>query len=380
MSLPLSESTLPHEEERTSHHKPGTDIKRPEIEASMISESIPVVETRSRKKYIRLITVTVRIGCTLALLAYAFAHNSWAGILQNLRRVDDGELLIGWVVGLLGVVISSYQWQSLLEAEKMRFDLRKLINYYLIGITFNNFLPTGMGGDVVKAYYTGKESQNMAGAASAVMTSRITGFIGMLLIAFPTLLIWHTLFPETFISSFVFAGLAMSCALITVFFVANLLPRHVKGRWAEQSLVRSILNVSHTLHKGMKRPRSMCTAVAYGMLFHTSAALNYYSIALMFNIHIPFAFFLVAIPFVSLIAVLPISINGYGLREETFVHVLSIMHISPSTALAMVLVFDAQMLVFALIGACIYFSMRKSKTTRPTHLSTEGQQGQPNYQ
>ncbi|GER86012.1 hypothetical protein KDW_01740 [Dictyobacter vulcani] len=48
------------------------------------------------------------------------------------------------IIGLIGVMLSSYQWQSLLEGESIHIDLKRLINLYLVGIAFNHFLPTGM--------------------------------------------------------------------------------------------------------------------------------------------------------------------------------------------------------------------------------------------
>lgn len=314
-----------------------------------------------KKKYTKLLSVVLRAGCTLALLTYAFSHISWASILQNFHQIDDGEILIGVVIGVFGIIISSYQWQCLLDAEHLHFDLRHLINYYLIGITFNHFLPTGMGGDVVKAYYTGKEGKNTPGAASAVLTSRITGFIGMLCVALPALLIWHTLFSKAFIASFIISSLAMIMALISVFFGAGFLPRYIPGKWAQNRLVNTVLKISNTLHKSMKQPRSMCAAILFGMLFHISAALNYYSFGLMLDVHVPFAFYLVAIPFVSLIAFLPISINGFGLREGAFVGIFSIVHVNPASALVIVLLMDTETLCFGLLGGCIYLLMGMKK-------------------
>jgi conserved hypothetical protein len=357
-ALPAEEPTPALSETTATSTQNSTQA---ETKIALTAATTAIEPIRVRKKYTRLVTVLLRAACALALLAYVFTHTSWSDILQNIRHADDGELLIGCIVGLAGVVISSYQWQSLLASEQMHFDLRQLINYYFIGITFNHFLPTGMGGDVVKAYYTGKVGHNAVGATSAVIISRVAGFIGMLLIAFTALIIWHSLFPRSFINAFMLAALAMSSALVFVSFAAGLLPRYAKGHWAEQSVIRSMLKMSEALHKGMKQPRSLCTAIAYGMLFHTSAALNYYSFALMLDIHIPFAFFLVAIPFVSLIAVLPISLNGYGLRETAFVNVFSTMHVHPSTALALALLVDAQMLLFALAGGYIYLSTGKRK-------------------
>lgn len=118
----------------------------------------------------------LRLTCTVVLLAILLRSVSWPLLLVKLHQADTGLLLVGVIVGLFGVIVSAYQWQSLLNAENIHIDLRRLVNLYLVGIAFNHFLPTGMGGDVVKAYYVGKEGDNHSGSASAVIMSRVTGF------------------------------------------------------------------------------------------------------------------------------------------------------------------------------------------------------------
>src|SRR6266699_2820939 len=136
----------------------------------------------------------LRLACTIALFAILLHSVSWPLLLVKLREADAGLLLVGVVVGLSGVVVSAYQWQSLLSAEHIHIDLRRLINLYLVGIAFNHFLPTGMGGDVVKAYYVGKEGGSNVTSASAVLMSRVTGLFGMFIVSISALLIWHTSF------------------------------------------------------------------------------------------------------------------------------------------------------------------------------------------
>ncbi len=305
----------------------------------------------------------LRLGCTVVLLAFLLRSISWQAILHSIPHLDDGILLIGIAVGLLGVIISAYQWQSLLDAEYIHMDLRRLVNLYLVGIAFNHFLPTGMGGDMVKAYYVGKEGRNTVGATSAVLMSRVTGFIGMLFISVPALFIWHAVFPHNLAITFLLACLGMCAALASTFCGITLLPRLLKGKWATNRGVVLVLKLGNTIRLSILQPRATCTAIVFGMLFHLSAALNYYGYALVLHIQVPFVFYLVAVPFVSLIAFLPISINGFGLRETTFLYIFTTIHILPATSFLLVVLMDLQTLLFGVIGGCIYLymGMRKGK-------------------
>jgi glycosyltransferase 2 family protein len=316
-------------------------------------------------------TFSLRLGCTLLLFFLLFKSVaksvSLASLISKFQVIGGGMLLIGIIVGLSTVVISAYQWQCLLDGEGIHIDLRKLINFYLIGIAFNHFLPSGMGGDVVKAYYVGKEGNNILGSTSAVIMSRVTGFIGMLFVSIPTILIWHTLFASSLIAFFLLSCLAMCVALAGTMLLVILLPR-LTGKWTKIGFVEkgltSLLKVGQTIRTSCTRPRFICNAILFGMAFHLSAALNYYCYAEMLHLSVPITFYMLAIPFISLVAFLPISLNGYGLREGTLVAIFATLHASASTVLFTALLIDIQALLFGAIGGIIYIAtgQRRIKT------------------
>jgi hypothetical protein len=278
-------------------------------------------------------------------------------VLEKIPHLDDRELLVGIVIGLLGVIISAYQWQHLLAAESISIRLRRLVNLYFVGIAFNHFLPTGMGGDMVKAYYVGKEGENTIGSTSAVVMSRVTGFFGMLLLSIPAALIWHNVFPHSLTITFLLACLAMCGTLTSTICGVTLLPRFLKGKWAKKKIIMLVLRLGNSICASFKQPRTMCLTIALGLLFHISAALNYYGYAMVLHIQVPFVFYLVAIPFVSLITFLPISINGFGLRETAFIYIFTTMHIPPTMSFLLAILMDLQTLLFGVIGGLIYLYM-----------------------
>lgn len=322
------------------------------------------MEERPRNFLQRHLKFFLRLGCTLLLLIFLLKSVSWQILIEQVMHLDPGALLICVALGFYGVVISSYQWQCLLDGEHIHVDLRRLINLYQVGISFNHFLPTGMGGDVVKAYYIGKEGKNAAGSASAVVMSRVTGFFGMMLVSLPALLFWQTHLVRQIKIGYVLSCLAMISVFALAFACVKLLPRFLHFRWITKRILPSLMKLGTALQESIRRPRTLWVATIFGMLYHIGYILNYYTYGLLLHINVPLSFYLVVIPFVSLIAFLPFSINGYGLREGAFVLMFSTAHVPIPAAMLLVLLMDVQVLLFGLIGGGIYFlsGTRKEKT------------------
>ena len=101
----------------------------------------------------------------------------------------------------------------------------------------------------------------------------------------------------------------------------------------------------------------MGTAIAYGCVFWLVAILNCYSYATALGLNAPFHFFCIIVPLVSLVSAIPLSINGFGLREHALIYAFSTIHVSATTSLLIALFLDIQALCLALLGAWLYFSM-----------------------
>jgi glycosyltransferase 2 family protein len=337
---------------------PSLEKILPEEQQISNEQNEPIAPRRGKRRWP---TLVFRLACTIALFVLLLNSISWPELLQNIYHLDDSVLLIAVTIGFLGVVISAYQWQVLLDGEHIRLDLRRLVNFYLMGIAFSHFLPTGMGGDVVKIYYVGREGNNFAGSASAALMSRVMGYIGMLLVSLPVLFIWQKMFNHELTLTYILSSMLVCAGLVVSAGVVVMLPRIVQGRWAKWRIFAVLNKVGNTLLASIRRPSFMAGSILYGMVFHFSAALNYYAFGMALHMQVPFAFYLVAIPFVSLVAFLPCSINGFGLRESALVSIFATMHVPNATAMTLGLLVDVQMLFFGIIGGVLYLAMERAK-------------------
>jgi uncharacterized protein (TIRG00374 family) len=321
-------------------------------------ESAPLRQNGAKKKWRQF---AVRAVVTLLLFAFLLKSVSWSALVTTLIHVHHTFLLLGLAAGVLCLVLSAYCWRSLVLAEHIQTDLARLINLYLVGIAFSHFLPTNMGGDAVKAFYVGRDSGNIPGATSAVLMSRVASFFGMLLIAFPALLIMHAEFTPAVIAWFLLLSLLLVGAIGGAIFIAVLLPgvssRFLKGTWTGHRIFVTIIEIGNALKAAIRRPRALGAAILYGMLFWIASFLNYYGYGAALGLHTPLSFYAIAVPFISIVASLPVSINGFGVREGAFVYLCSTIHIPAATSLLVVLLADAQILLFGVIGGCIYLTM-----------------------
>jgi uncharacterized protein (TIRG00374 family) len=324
-----------------------------------------VKEEKKKSSWLKL---ALRIAVAVVLFVFIFKNVDWANMVTTLAHADDAFLLLGLSAGLSCMIFSVYGWRALLLGERIRTDMARLINLYMVGLAFSNFLPTSMGGDTVKVFYVGSESGNMTGAASAGLMTRITSFTGMLLIAVPAVLILHDKLDKTIVETFLLMSLMLALVLIGVMVFALLLPRlstrFLSSKWTKNKIVETVLKVLTAMNATLTRPGTLIAGIIFGMLFWVASFLNYYGYGLALGMNVPLSFYMIAIPFVSIVGALPISINGYGVTEGTFAWLfLTSAHVSYSTSFLLALLMDVQVLLWSVIGGGIYLQMNLNART-----------------
>ncbi len=303
------------------------------------------------------VSFTFRVSITLLLLVFLFKSLSWSTLLAALTHTSYSFLLLGLLAGVLGSLVSVYQWQHLLRAEQISVGLLRLCKLYLIGIGFSHFLPTGMGGDVVKAFYVGRSSGNYAGSASAIVMTRLTGYFGMQLVAFSALLLFHSGIDRSIMIWAILLSLLVGSMIAGVVLLTILLPKILNRSWTQSRFFASAIPVGEALIATIQRPRLLGGVTSVGVVFWVFSVLDYYMYANALHMHVPLYFYFVAIPVVSLVAFLPITINGFGLRESAFVYIFASVHVPNTTSLLLALMMDVQVLLFGMIGGCLYLTM-----------------------
>ena len=308
------------------------------------------------------VSPVVRIAVTAGLMAYAVRGVKWADLRQHFQHATWGW----WVAGLaasLGVqAVAGVRWAAL--ARPLGFDRprRFFVWRFFEGMFFSLCLPSSIGGDVVKAYRIGDSTSRRLLAGCSVLADRLTGLAALGVLAMTALAATKYRLGVAGVAG-VAAGLlvgvlaAFWLGLQSIERILALLPEHHPAR----PLVARLLPYQ-------QRPVLIAKAVAWSFIVQMGGAVVVALMARTLQVDLPLGVWFAIVPLVALLMVLPISIGGFGMRENAMEFLLGEQGVSSDRAVAVALLWGLATVVTGLVGGLLFLLDRGP----PTPLPEEG--------
>ena len=310
------------------------------------------------KKFLWLFFRVVVSGILITYLLYKVDIKS---IFSSLNSVNLFWLALAFSLIFLGNLISGYRWQLLLTTQDIHIPLKTLISSLLVGRFFNNFLPSTIGGDIVRVYDTSKYSKNTAVSMTAILIERLTGFLALLLIAaFALVFGFHTI-GDTFLLWVLIGFFSLILLLFLGLFNATL-SRQIRRIFDFRGLSRikgKIDKVYQALNLYKSKRKDLLVTFLLGLALQVAAVAHYYLIGLALGLNVSMLYFFIIIPLILLILLLPVSINGIGVRENAYVLFFGKIGVEGSISIALSWLAFGMILIIGIIGGVIY-AARKS--------------------
>src|SRR5215203_1602332 len=133
----------------------------------------------------RLLMMLAKLAVSTALLVFLFSRSGvdatklWA----DARRASMLWLLVALGIYTLNMMASAWRWHLLLQAQKVPVAHRTLFNSFLVATFFNNFLPSNIGGDVIRIRDTARAAGSRTLATTVVLLDRGLGLLGLVFVA-----------------------------------------------------------------------------------------------------------------------------------------------------------------------------------------------------
>ena len=314
------------------------------------------------KKTKPLLILLMKILVSAGLLAFFFTRIHFERFLETLAGTDFSYVAIGLIIYLATQLISALRWAIL--ARPLGFDTRykDFSLYYLIGMFFNLFAPSTVGGDVSRVYYLAKDGQKdrKKGWASSTVPAAVSVFmdraIGM------AALVWLgaaglALFPYYAVPSGIRSlTFALSLALIAM---GSLLPvlRRILPDDGHPIVVKLRLAMrAYRDHWGV-----IPQAILLSLVLHLVQAWIHFLMGKALQIDVPFSFCIILYPLVGTFAALPVSLNGIGLREGGYLFLLGLIGINPEKGIAFGLLLFLIVVVDSLVGGLLFLVKKSPK-------------------
>ena len=321
----------------------------------------------------KILAIFLRFGISVLLLIFLFRKVDLSAILVIVKNAQHLLLFVAFLVSTLCYVLAFIRWYMLLKAVKIDLSLNKAISSYSGGLFFNLFLPSTIGGDIVRSVDLSKHTRKPKEVIATVFLDRLSGYVGLVILAVTALLIgWDLVQIRAVLVSVIIITLILIAVLVVIFntFVYKKLNSLLYSSKAGK--IRELITSLHEeIHLYRGRKKVLINNVLLSVLIQVLSPLSFYIIALSLGLNQSLIYFMIFFPVIGAITLLPISIGGLGLRDATTVFFFSRIGVPKDLSFAMSLSGFFFILVVGICGGLIYvFTVhnRRVQCHKPSRL------------
>ena len=303
-----------------------------------------------RNKLSILLRFVISFGLLLVLVW--IMRKDAGDVLIILKGADKALILLAICVNLLLYIALAYRLKLLMYGQKVIVSIKDAIYLTFVGYFYNNFLPTAIGGDIAKAYYASRSTNNKVASYAAVLADRIIGLVATLLIALIGLLfIGKSLDNELIIWVVPVIFLFTAAAIALLLKKNNRIEIMLSGKKGLFHTVKEkLLKLYTAINLYRNSPVLLVKGIVLSLALQTGAIISSYFLILSTSAagSIPLFRLFLIIPLVWTVSMLP-SLNGLGVREGAFVYFLK-GYIGPEKAFAVSLLWLGLIMLYSVIG------------------------------
>jgi glycosyltransferase 2 family protein len=314
----------------------------------------------------KILITLFQLAVTIAVLYWVYHDpNRRAQMAEAIRNAQYHWVVIGILAYGVVEISAAFRWHVLLKVQKIHLTIPRLSGLFLIGMFYNQFLPGGTGGDIIKSYFLLKETPDKkAGALLAVVFDRLVGLVALVAITGTLIalrydflaqttetrqLLWFLLFLLG--SSIVFL---LSTFIISGFNLFHLLPEKFPGR-------EKLIEISAAYHLYAHHWRATLVAFGASIVAHLATFATFLCAAYALGAAVPVLDFFAVMPVERTISALPISFAGIGLREKILQIMLNgLCGVPEATAILIGSLSFLIILVCCIPGAVVYLFYKPS--------------------
>ncbi len=295
----------------------------------------------------------MRVAASIVMLAVLLPRVELRSLFPRWTGGTIEWLLGAMAVTFLGIVLSAVRWQRVLAALELPARVRSLVSHQLAGVFVGNFLPSTIGGDVLRVSRLSASSGRGPDSFASVVLERLTGWLVLPVITLAALALNPALLHLGLASTAALAVSIGTLVLLVVVLVVASSPRLGRRLEGHQGARRFL----HAVHLGLVRfrrhPGLAFEVLVAGFVYQLAVVLAAFLAGHALGLGVGWTAMMAFMPAVAILQVLPVTIGGLGVREGAFVLFLSRSGLGVATdqAIALGLVLYGVNLLVSLAGA-----------------------------
>jgi len=297
-----------------------------------------------------MVKLVVKIGISLLLLAGLVHFIDLEAVLERLKSVNVLWVVLASFLLMVGQVLSAIRWTWLARGLGLVVQMSRKIELYFLGMFLSLFLPSIVGGDVARGYLLarGREGAGWAAAASVIL-ERVNGVVAISIIG--TACMFGLDLPQQWWIAWLGAVFVLWAGMLTYSFWHRRLPRWMK-RW--QSLPIDQPAFYRAWWKGL----------LLSILFQMLVVEIHVILGHAAGLNMSWSAYGIMVSLVALASAIPVSFNGFGVREAGYVGLAAYFGGSAEAAAVMAALWVVVLAVAALPGAWVLWRLGGSSAIK----------------
>jgi uncharacterized membrane protein YbhN (UPF0104 family) len=295
----------------------------------------------------QVVSLAVKALITLALLYFALRGTDFKSLAQRLQGVHVAWMMAAVAVLMLQIAVVGVRWGEIATRCGTTLPVTQGIRYTLIAAFFNQVLPSTVGGDAVRIWMFARAGAGWSKSTYSVLLDRFFGVLGLALMVV-LCLPWSLVLIKNPVGQAALLAIgACSIGGAVVFIALGYLRWHRLMEWAP---TRHLIQMSVTTREIMFSLRAMTIVIVLSLVVHALSVVVAWCAAQSVDAPFQFGHALLLLPPVLLIASVPISIAGWGVRESVFVLAFSYAGLPEADGLIVSVLFGAGFFIVGLAG------------------------------
>ncbi|MBN2031020.1 flippase-like domain-containing protein [bacterium] len=296
------------------------------------------------------------------LIGYLLRRIGMGNVIEHLQSADVSWLCGATVLFTASLFIGSCQWWILLKSEGIEINWKKTVSFYFVGLFFNNFLISGLGGDLFRMIDIKRYSKNGTSAVSSVFLDRFMGLFvlsGMAVFAIPWILIrGGSLFQLWFPLVFLTAGWILILLFLFNSAFAGLLKRLLQ-KITPKKISAHVQEIYQKIWQFGRKRHLLIQVGILSIIIQSARIMTHYCLGRSLGIMLSPLYFFLLIPLIAVMASLPVSVGGLGIREQSGVVLFGLLGVHTIQAFTMEALAYLFAVVLSLPGGLIFMVRKK---------------------
>lgn len=307
----------------------------------------------------------VKLVLTVAVLVYLFTTRVQVrDLMAVLDRVSLGVVGLALTLWLAGDLLRTWRWQIMLRLFDLQYRYARLLPIFLIGAFFGSFTPGTLGADAARTIWTRREQPAPYGLIiGSILLERAAGLLALMVIfALVSFLYSFEVYgiPFAWLATGLLSLFGLGVAFLSAPRLTALLRRGL-SKLPGKKLAEEIDLLLAAIHALRWRPAALAGLLMISFTHQFSIIVINWVLARGLDIPVRFGHLCLFIPAIVMVASLPATINGIGIREAAYMALFKAVDIAPAESVSLSLLFFLVVTLGSALGGLVFVFYRQRR-------------------